>query len=391
MSETGSDSPSAARSSEAAEGGDRAPAAGEAAASQGDAARPAVRRVLFLSEKLTGTGISGHTLDLIRGLASIGVQTGLLAPQATIHEPLASVGCKPCVMPGCLWGKWLPFTYRGALAFAREFQPQLLHAQSAFASRLAHNLSDSLGLPYVVTCHHHLYVGQLHIKGRCKAVIAVGQVIRENLVNDVRVPKDLIHVIPAGIDMSRFGRHRTRPEGIPVVAAIGTLSKRKAFHHFVEAARLLVDRGVRAEFLIVGEGPEERRLRKLVADLKLSQCVTFYTYPLDVSTVMAEADVVVHPSLQEGFGLGVLEALAAGVPVVAAGVGGIYDVLRDKETGYIVPAADPLAIADRVHELIQDKELRLRLGAAGRRLVETEFTVEKMVEDTLCLYSQAIG
>ncbi|MCX7806343.1 MAG: glycosyltransferase family 4 protein, partial [Planctomycetota bacterium] len=282
------------------------------------------------------------------------------------------------------------FCFRAVREFARRFGPRLIHAQSAFAVSLAEPLAGDLGVPCVVTCHHILKPGRVVFPPLCARLIAVSQVIRENLVNDIKIPKDRIRLIPIGIDTSRFRRHVPRESGDPVVAAVGSLTKRKAFEYFIEAARILADSDVKAGFLLAGEGPEERRLRRLASRLGLDRCLTFYTHPIDSAAVLAEADVVVHPSLQEGSGIGVLEALAAGVPVVAAGVGGVYDVLKDGETGYIVPAGDARAIAEKVGVLLRDGQLRARMGEAGRALVERDFTVNRMAADTVEVYTEAV-
>jgi glycosyltransferase involved in cell wall biosynthesis len=353
--------------------------------------RVPIEKVMLISEKLAGSGIAGYTQDLANALIAHGIKVALAAPCASDPARYASMGCETFFSPRCLWGKWAFLCFRSIRDFACRFAPRIIHAQSAFASNLACSLAEVLNVPCVITCHHILKAGQLSLTPACRQLIAVSQVVRENLVNDARVPKDRIHLIPVGIDISRFKRHRCDCSSVPIVAAIGTLTKRKAFNYFIEAARLLLDRGVNAKFLLAGEGPEERNLRRLAARLDMERHLTFYTHPIDIATLISEADVIVHTSLQEGFGVGVLEALASGVPVVAAGVGGVYDVLKDGETGYIVPAGDARAIADKVRVLIEDNDLRIRMGDAGRALVEKEFSIGKMVADTLDVYEEALG
>lgn len=355
-----------------------------------DAAPICVEKVLLVSEKLTGSEASGYSRDLAAALIRRGIRVAVLAPSASDPDRLAAMGCETMFASRCLWGRWAVFCFRAAREFARRFSPQLIHAQSAFAMALARPLAEDLGVPCVATCHQILKPGRISFPPLCTRLIAVSQVIRENLVNDIKIPKDRIRLIPIGIDVSRFKRHATREGGDTVVAAVGSLTKRKAFEYFVEAAYILADSGIEAKFLLAGEGPEERRLRRLASRLGLDRRLTFYTHPIDSAAVLAEADLVVHPSLQEGSGIGVLQALAAGVPVVAAGVGGVYDVLKDGETGYIVPAGNARAIAEKAGLLLKDGALRAKMGDAGRALVERDFTINRMAADTVDVYAEAI-
>lgn len=160
-----------------------------------------------------------------------------------------------------------------------------------------------------------------------------------------------------------------------VVLAAGRLSPEKGFGVLVEAAALC-GRNPGLGFVLFGEGSLRAELERRVRDLNLAGRFVMPGFRTDLDSLIGAADVVVLPSFTEGLPNVVLEASAAGVPVVATGVGGTPEAVLDGETGFLVPPGDPRAIAARVGELLGDAELRARSGAAGRELMRSEFTFE---------------
>lgn len=141
--------------------------------------------------------------------------------------------------------------------------------------------------------------------------------------------------------------------------------------------------------LLVGGGPEAARLRRLVAGWRLDDCVVFAGWLEDPARVYPALDLYVSASHKEGLPFAVLEAMGAGLAVVATDVPGHRDVVRDGETGLLVPPADQRALAAAVGRLIDDPGLRRRMGEAGRRRVSAEFGIRAMVEATAAIYRAA--
>jgi len=144
--------------------------------------------------------------------------------------------------------------------------------------------------------------------------------------------------------------------------------------------------------MLVGEGPERSALEELARRLGISKRVRFAgrREQEDVVGLLHLADVFVLPSYYEGFGVALLEAQAAGLPVVAAEVGGVREVLDGGRTGLLVPPADPEALAEAVGRVLNDRSLADRLARAGRERVAREFPVERMVERYEALYRRAL-
>jgi glycosyltransferase involved in cell wall biosynthesis len=143
--------------------------------------------------------------------------------------------------------------------------------------------------------------------------------------------------------------------------------------------------------LIAGDGPERPRLVSEIARLGLDGAVELLGTRGDVHELLAAADVFVLSSESEGMPMSVLEAMAAGLPVVASAVGGVPEVVRDGETGALVPPRDPVALAEAIRLLVADPALRQRFGDAGRRRVEREFAVADFRRAHLELYRAALG
>jgi glycosyltransferase involved in cell wall biosynthesis len=158
----------------------------------------------------------------------------------------------------------------------------------------------------------------------------------------------------------------------------------------VRAAAELEKDGLEAEYLFAGDGPERARIEKLAVELGIRRRLTFREGYLEGREVLPALDVFVAPSLQEALGIGILEAMACGVPVVASAVGGIFSVIRDGENGLLAPPRDAAALAARIRELLLNPTRRLELARAGRETVERHFSLAVMIQGTEAAYYAAL-
>jgi len=172
----------------------------------------------------------------------------------------------------------------------------------------------------------------------------------------------------------------------PIVLTVARLDKQKGHSYLLEAAALVPE----AMFVLVGEGPERSALEAQASILGLSNRVVFLGYRDDVSDLLASCDVFVLPSLFEGLPLSVLEAMAAGKPVVATDIGGTNEAVKHGETGLLVPSADPESLARAIRTVLFDPVLSQRLGSAGRARVHQEFSAETMVQRIAEIYDELL-
>ena len=191
------------------------------------------------------------------------------------------------------------------------------------------------------------------------------------------------HVIELGIDLDRFAAGKpVLPTDEPLVGNVARLAEQKGQRFLVEAAARVPE----ARFAIVGDGELRGDLERRTHELGVADRVLFTGARDDVPDLLASFDVFAHPSLFEGLCLAVIEAQAAGVPVVATPVGGIRETVIDGETGLLVPPRDPDRLAQAIRRLLGDPGLARRLAEEARRRVRERFSAERMVERTLALY-----
>ncbi len=205
---------------------------------------------------------------------------------------------------------------------------------------------------------------------------------------------DDISVIYNGVDLTLCAPENMAANGINVsesdsnyikVACIGNIRPIKGQIHFVNAAKLVANRFPQARFFLIGYPNSERYVMEVLAQIKAYglEDVFKVTGPVeqsDVPGIWRAMDIGVIPSLSEGMSNVLLEAMAAGKPVIATAVGGNVEVVRNGETGYLVPAGDPKAMADGLNRLLFDSALRREMGLRARYWAEINFSDEKMIE-----------
>jgi glycosyltransferase involved in cell wall biosynthesis len=189
-------------------------------------------------------------------------------------------------------------------------------------------------------------------------------------------------VVPLGIDLERFSSVERRTHPGHVIGNVARLVEQKNQRALVDAAPAILERFPDARFVVAGDGPLRGELERRASALPFE----FLGNRGDVPELLAGLDVFAFPSLFEGLCLAVIEAQAAGVPVVATPVGGIRETVVDGETGLLVPCGDAAALAAAVCRLLADPALAQRLAGAARRRVHDRYAVEHMVERTLALY-----
>jgi len=294
--------------------------------------------------------------------------------------------------------------------FAKD-RPDLVHAHTYKAGLLASVAGRLAGVPAVLfTPHGHIFSRGANIPGvpggpklellRWITRVAQGCADRVTALSEPDLEQQLaLRLSPAskyavvrnGIDCERFGGPRPRSfAGAPVIGAVGRFSQEKGHRYLLEALALLRPRLPGARLVLVGFGSLEGDLRSRAAGLGLADVVTF-TGERDSAELLGCFDVFVQPSLYESQGLAILEAMAAGVPVVASDVGGVRDAVRDGETGLLVPPADPSFLAESILRLSADRDLGRRLADRAGREVRERYSSSAMTEGYARLYRELLS
>jgi glycosyltransferase involved in cell wall biosynthesis len=222
-------------------------------------------------------------------------------------------------------------------------------------------------------------------------VFAVSAELRQHLIEEGFRPR-AVDVIYNGVDVgvgARGAPRRIRQElGISpdalVVGSVGRLDPVKDLRTLVFATAQL-RRSHPTELVIIGDGPERAHLEAAAAERGLERAVHFLGYRSDAREWLAGCDVYVNSSVSEGVSLTILEAMTAGLPVIATSVGGTPEIL-DSTCGMLVPPRDPQAIADALLQLAREPQRRVQLGRAARRRVEERFTLDRMIQQYSDVY-----
>lgn len=281
---------------------------------------------------------------------------------------------------------------RSAQRFAPEHRPDWILANCTLpAGAVACRLARQTGAPYAVVLqgsdvpgYQNARFGLVYALAKpwirriwreAAQVIAVGSPLRELALRTW--PGGRIEVIPNGVDTNRFrplaSNASPGKDGPLVLLAVAQLIERKGLQHLVAAlAQLSPERRRRVRLSLCGTGPYEHALRRQVRSAGLDNQVEFAGLISHdrIPEILRAADVFVLPSLQEGLPLSLLEAMACGLPVVATRVGGIPEVVRDGDNGWLVPAGDARALADVLPKLLDDADGRRKIGSAARKTAQ---------------------
>ena len=263
-------------------------------------------------------------------------------------------------------------------------------------------------MPIVSTAHgfiqnHRKSRALVGLGQRClrhfSRVIAVSNETRARVIQ-CGVPPERVNVIhnaivtsnydPARHVRGAFWRRWGIPVDAPLVGYIGRLSPEKGQRELLLAAVDVLSAHPKARIALVGDGPDQVRLRELATSLGIADAVVFTGHLSDVREVFRDFDALALTSYTEGFPNVVLEALCMGVPVLASDVGGVREIIEDGATGLLVPPRDPKAIARGIVQLLTDRELADRLCAAGKRAVFEQFSFEKRVRVEEALYAEVL-
>jgi len=304
-----------------------------------------------------------------------------------------------------------PLAVRRLVKLLREGNFDILHSHLFRADIYAGLAVAQLGerRPLVVSTRHNddrfflnPFVGLIHymVSAQQDLIIAISDhIARFTVARGVRDPGRVRRVYhglepPVTRALEREGQRIRVELGVGadefLVGNVGRLALQKGQRHLIAAMPLLLERVPRAHAVIAGGGDLEDYLRDLADEAGVAERVHVLGPRKDVPALMHAIDVFAMPSIWEGFGLVLLEAMAAGRPIVASRVATIPEVVVDGETGRLVPAGDPQALADALAELANQPARARQFGEAGRERLRRQFSIEKMVGDTELLYRELI-
>ena len=358
-------------------------------------------RVLHLHKLRGVSGSENHLLALLPALRDEGIDArflGLDEPGSNaplfydrldeLAVPYRQVRCGADVSPRMA---------RDVVRAVRAERPDLLHTHLVHGDIYGAIAARRLRVPYVSTRHNDdryllgpfRHVDRLFARGACR-LVAISDAVRAFLVAAGHDPERLV-TIHYGLDELPAARSAITPESagipleVPLLLAVGRLIAQKDHVTLLRGFARVRERHASARLAILGSGPLEGVLRAQIGKLGLEDAVLL-PGRLEIRDWLERADLFVHTSRWEGFGIVLLEAMLAALPVVATRVSAVPEIVRDGETGALVEAGDVNGLATALDRLLSDPERSRRLGTAGRERALADFSVARMVERTLAVY-----
>lgn len=377
-------------------------------------------RVTHVITRLILGGAQENTLASVLGLrAKPGLDVRLISGPTT--GPEGSLESQASAVPGLFTlvpelirpvspaSDWLAL--RHLTNIFRETKPDIVHTHSGKAGILGRSAARRAGVPVIIHTIHGPSFGpwqgafanlafksaeRYAARATTHFVSVADAMSRQYLAAGIGRPEQFTRIV-SGFDLAPFlaatndPRLRARLGLAPgdfVVGMIARLTELKGHDDLFDLAPGLLARCPRVKLLLVGGGPWRARLEARARQLGLAGRVTFAGLipPADVPRFTGVMDAVAHLSTREGLARALPQALAAGKPVVAYDCDGAREVCLDGGTGFLVPAGERETVASKLALLCESDELRARLGARGRELVKSEFTVERMVDELHALY-----
>ena len=313
--------------------------------------------------------------------------------------------------------------YKKMKRLIAEFKPDIVHSHSAKPGAIGRMAAKAMNVPAIVhTYHGHVFHSYFHplktklfinierkLGKKTDAIVAISQQQKKELTVDFNIaPENKFHVIPLGLDLDKFqiNRHEKRQsfrssfdihEEDVVLTITGRLVPIKNQVLFLEGILYLLQNSrQKLRAFIVGDGETRKLLENKARQLGIgfttekdeehNQPLVFTSWRSDIDYINAGSDIIVLTSFNEGTPVSLIEAQAAGKPVVSTKVGGIEDVVKENETGLLSDINDTITFCKNLLQLTEDKDLRCKFGQAGEQYVTTRYSYRRLVTDMAGLY-----
>jgi glycosyltransferase involved in cell wall biosynthesis len=367
------------------------------------------RKVLLLVIGLGVGGTEAHVLELASRMdrRKFDVMVCSLKPLGQLGKELQTRGIRVVSLEG--QGKYDPRVLWRLWEIVKREQPDLVQSflfWANVAARLVRTVHRKL---LVISSYHdevvqegwfQRFVDRLTM-GWTEKIVCCSQAVRRSVESRIGGGKDQFAVIPFGVEIRHYAGltpvsrdQLGLREGIPLIGTVCRLVEpKKGLRVLLEAVAQLERGGSQpsCQLVIVGEGPAEQDLRSLCQRLGIASRVVFAGVRRDIPRLLPLFDVFVLPSLYEGFGIAILEAMAAGRPVVATTVGGIPEFVRQGETGILVEPGDAASLANAIRSLLQHPEQAQEMGLKGQEVVRDHFGIATVVRQHEQVYENCLA
>ena len=349
----------------------------------------------------TGRHLYGGALQvcyLMEGLAQRGIDNLLVCTRGSRIAQEAAGYATVCELP--MKGELdLLFPFR-LLRLIRQHRPDVVQVHSRRGADLWTGIVARLAqVPSILTrrVDNREWPPFARLKyGSYDRVVSISQGIRQVLLAEGVAPEQVI-CIRSVVKSEQYQQPRDRawfeaqfgvPPASPVIGVIAQLIPRKGHRYLLEVLPRLLEHFPDLRVVFFGQGPLQQELQAYINEHQMSSIVSLAGFRKDMQKILPCLDLVVHPAFMEGLGVSLLQAAAAGVPIIGARAGGIPEVVRDGLNGRLVEPGNSEALFGAVNELLADSTMARTYGAAGRELVQRDFSIGAMVEGYVRLYQE---
>ena len=357
--------------------------------------------VLQVLPELNVGGVETGTLDLAKYLVRLGHKAVVVSAGGTMVKELTASGAIHYQLP--VDNKSFLNMLRTVpqlVAIIKKEKIDIVHARSRVPAWVSYLACRRTSAVFITTCHGYYTRHPFsYVMGWAKRVIVLSNVIARHMIDDFGVPHDRIRLIPRSVDLEKFKYRPPDPKRDRdfTVGIIGRLTPLKGHVYFIKAMAKAAKAIPALKVWIIGDAPAAKceykdELQILVKRLGLTGSTQFLGTQRDIPAILEHLDLVVMATTtQEAFGRVIIEAQAAGVPVVATKVGGAIDIVEDGTTGLLVQPADVDSMADAVVRMWRDPQGAAAMSLAAYEKVKREYNVERMVQSTLAAYEDALA
>ena len=354
--------------------------------------------ILQILPELNVGGVETGTVDLAKYLVSQGHKSIVVSNGGALVAQLQSDGSKHYTLPVHKKNIFTAVRCIGKLvSIIQKEKIDIVHARSRVPAWIAFFACRKTEAHFLTTCHGY-YSGHLFSKvmGWGKMIIAISEVIGRHMVQDFAVPAENIRVIPRSVDLEKFNLPRAPKKNKKefTIVMIGRITSLKGHPYFLKAMARVIHQLPSAKIQIIGDAPAKKQVYKdelilLTKRLGISKQVEFMGNRRDIPELLSKADCLVLSTItQEAFGRVIIEAQAAGVPVVATRVGGVTEIIEHEKTGLLVLPKEIEAMGDAVLRILNNPEFSAGLVVEARKKIEARYTLAQMADATIAVYKE---
>ncbi len=354
--------------------------------------------VLLLTNHLRTGGITRYVLNLSCGLKKRGHKVFVAASSDESRKILDDNGIsflKLSLKTKSILSPRIFSAFLGLKKIIEQEDINIIHAQTRVTQFLAFVLSKAVNKPYISTFHGFYRPHAVRKLVPCLGdlTIAVSRAVGRHVVDDFNLNAENLRVIYNAISpdgTNSANAEYSRFKGNPTLSIVARLSAEKGHGLLFSAFKRLIKQYPQARLLVVGSGKQEQELKDWVRRENLAEQIIFLGNVSNLPALFRITDISVLPSTQEGLGFSILEAQISNVPVVASRVGGIVEVIEDKQTGILFSPGETDSLYEGIKMLIEDEHLRLNIIANAQKQIKQKFTLDTMAVEVEEVYKQVV-